>query len=87
MALEQSWAVHAAQQRPTADGADGASRGPQALASAAQIKTLFSNVQAILNTNRVLLRDLRARVGEWSVRSRLGDVFLRMSDFFKSEFN
>ena len=59
--------------------------------------------QAILNTNRVLLKDLRARVGEWCgraptarrrrstasarrgrhARSRLGDVFLRLSDFFK----
>jgi hypothetical protein len=57
--------------------------GPQSLASPAQIRTLFSNAQAILNTNRVLLNQVRARVGQWDAHSRLGDVFLRIADFFK----
>jgi hypothetical protein len=44
---------------------------------------MFSNAQAVLNTNRVLLNQVRARVGQWDAHSRLGDVFLRIADFFK----
>jgi hypothetical protein len=60
-----------------------APHGPQPLATTAQIRTMFSNAQAVLNTNRVLLNQVRARVGQWDAHSRLGDVFLRIADFFK----
>ena len=69
IALEESLSAHLSQRRPVGStshkGGDEAPRGPHAIASAAQIKTMFSNAQAILNTNRVLLKDVRARVGEW----------------------
>jgi hypothetical protein len=77
-ALDESFATHMNQRKP------GPGRGPQPIASGAQIKTMFSNVQAILNTNRVLLAQLAQRVGAWDdATSQLGDVFLRLSDFFK----
>lgn len=77
-ALDESLATHLKQRKP------GPGRGPQPIATAAQIKTMFSNVQAILNTNRVLLAQLRQRVEAWDdATSQLGDVFLRLSDFFK----
>lgn len=43
-----------------------------------QIKTIFMNIQVILNYNNLLLGSLEDRIAAWSDKQVLGDIFFKM---------
>jgi len=43
-----------------------------------EIKAMFSNIHLILPLNQELLKDISARIDNWSPTQKLGDIFLRM---------
>ncbi len=45
----------------------------------AEVKTLFSNVAAILAVNTMLLESLAARITSWTSTTKLGDLFVSMA--------
>jgi hypothetical protein len=56
---------------------------PQLLTSPADIKTIFSELDVILNYNSMMLGQLKERLSRWNHFQRLGDIFLRMTEFLK----
>lgn len=51
--------------------------------SAEEVRTVFSDVEVIATVNRSLLATLEERVGHWTRTTKLGDVFLLMSDYLR----
>jgi hypothetical protein len=47
------------------------------------LKTIFSNIEVILNINSILLKKLQQRGDNWHVDQKIGDVFLSMLEFLK----
>ncbi|KAH3767673.1 guanine nucleotide exchange factor [Pelomyxa schiedti] len=47
------------------------------------IKSIFSDVAIIRSVNESLLATLRSRIAKWNKTQKLGDVFLRMSDYLR----
>ena len=45
--------------------------------------TLFQNVESILSFHRIFYADLEERIKKWNRHSVLGDLFVRLCDFFK----
>ncbi|XP_078086763.1 epithelial cell-transforming sequence 2 oncogene-like [Mustelus asterias] len=51
----------------------------RAIVSTANIHLIFSDILSILERHRDLLRDLKARLGEWGPSQCLGDIFIKFS--------
>lgn len=49
-----------------------------------KIRTIFSEIKVILSYNEIIHKDIRERMNNWySEGQRLGDIFLRLTDFLK----
>eukprot|EP01117_Protostelium_nocturnum_P020073 TRINITY_DN887_c0_g1_i1.p1 TRINITY_DN887_c0_g1~~TRINITY_DN887_c0_g1_i1.p1 ORF type:complete len:1736 (-),score=672.97 TRINITY_DN887_c0_g1_i1:47-5254(-) len=48
-----------------------------------QTRSLFSDIEVILNTNAVLLSNLENRILNWNVREKIADIFIDMVESFK----
>eukprot|EP01094_Clydonella_sp_ATCC50884_P025063 TRINITY_DN6443_c0_g1_i2.p1 TRINITY_DN6443_c0_g1~~TRINITY_DN6443_c0_g1_i2.p1 ORF type:complete len:947 (-),score=250.26 TRINITY_DN6443_c0_g1_i2:295-3135(-) len=48
-----------------------------------QLSSIRSQIQIILAYGMQLLKEMKPRVAEWNHRQRLGDVFLRITDYMK----
>eukprot|EP01111_Echinosteliopsis_oligospora_P009558 TRINITY_DN2823_c0_g1_i1.p1 TRINITY_DN2823_c0_g1~~TRINITY_DN2823_c0_g1_i1.p1 ORF type:complete len:446 (+),score=91.59 TRINITY_DN2823_c0_g1_i1:687-2024(+) len=48
-----------------------------------EIRAIFSEMDAILGLNTLLLQDLESRVASWNVHQRLGDIFITIANFLK----
>eukprot|EP01104_Vermistella_antarctica_P011680 TRINITY_DN3293_c0_g1_i1.p1 TRINITY_DN3293_c0_g1~~TRINITY_DN3293_c0_g1_i1.p1 ORF type:complete len:1188 (+),score=330.11 TRINITY_DN3293_c0_g1_i1:280-3843(+) len=48
-----------------------------------EFKTIFFNINVILNINKQLLKDLQLRWETWGPDQKLGDIFLQMVDYLK----
>jgi len=48
-----------------------------------ELKTIFSNIEVIYNYNSVLLEGLENRLKSWSSSQRIGDIFIRMTDYLR----
>jgi hypothetical protein len=43
-----------------------------------EVKSLYNDLQVIVNYNGKLLRDLTPRVEKWTPHQKLGDIFLQL---------
>ncbi|KAH3763183.1 FYVE, RhoGEF and PH domain containing protein [Pelomyxa schiedti] len=48
-----------------------------------QVSLIFSNITSILNINQILLKQLSARISNWSDSSCIGDIFCELAPFLK----
>eukprot|EP01102_Stenamoeba_stenopodia_P005953 TRINITY_DN1665_c0_g6_i1.p1 TRINITY_DN1665_c0_g6~~TRINITY_DN1665_c0_g6_i1.p1 ORF type:complete len:1297 (+),score=336.71 TRINITY_DN1665_c0_g6_i1:314-4204(+) len=48
-----------------------------------ELKTIFSNIEVIYNYNSVLLEGLENRLKNWSATQRIGDIFIKMTDYLR----
>lgn len=48
-----------------------------------EVKSLYNDLQVIVNYNGKLLRDLTPRVEKWTPHQKLGDIFLQLGLFLK----
>lgn len=48
-----------------------------------QVRAIFSEIEVILAYNRMLLASLKKRMETWSCDTKLGDIFMKMTDFLK----
>eukprot|EP01133_Synstelium_polycarpum_P001168 gene1168-1339_t len=46
-----------------------------------EIRAIFSELEAIINTNTLLLQELNSRVNDWNPDTLIGDIFLKFSKF------
>lgn len=51
-----------------------------------EIRTLFGNVDAILQFHRYLLEDMKVRIGNWTEESCISDVFEKYYQYFRLYF-
>ena len=59
-------------------------KGQQSILTGEEIKLLFSNVEIILNFNKILLETLDQRIKVWNPEtSLLGDFFMKVTDFLR----
>jgi len=49
---------------------------PDPLATREEIQLLFSNADQIYHFNQLILDELKQRVGDWSYRQLIGDIFV-----------
>ena len=48
------------------------------LMTEAEIRAVFANVESILMLNETLWEDTKARLDNWSMEQRIGDIFLKI---------
>ncbi|KAL6060975.1 actin binding [Balamuthia mandrillaris] len=58
-------------------------RKASTIISPAHLKTVFSELEVILNYNALLLTQLEKKVESWNHEQCIGDTFLQMTDFLK----
>ena len=53
------------------------------ICSKEDIKVLFSNIEMILNFNKILFEGIQQRLRNWSDEQLLGDIFMKLTDFLR----
>ncbi len=53
-------------------------RRPMALITPANIKSIFSEIEVILNYNALLLKEVEKKLATWSHEQCLGEIFLKL---------
>jgi len=48
-----------------------------------EIRTVFSDIEVILAVNKSLRDTLKDRIGSWTNHTKIGDLFIRMSDYLR----
>lgn len=54
--------------------------------SDSEIRTVFSNVETILQFHRIFLEDLKKRIDSWNSESLISDIFAKYYQYFKLYF-